>query len=385
MNIITEHLELISVLLFFALIAFRLYLKRKELKIEKVIIFEYSKKYTEKINEVVNRHQKFFKALGIIAFISAPLMMFVGVYYIINSLIFFKPSVALVLPSVSNFKYPGPVISVPFWIWIIAIFVIVFSHESMHALIAASERIKTRRYGLLYLLAIPIGAFVDIDEKRIEKLETKKKIKIFAAGSLGNVLAFFLFLTILIVFPQIINQFLESKGVWFNNTASDSPAGKVGLKGIILKIDNTTINNIYDLHDFLRNTKPNTTVLIETTEGKYELTLAEKDNISYIGIVGVKNYIIYKNTNKPVPENIITFISYSFAVIQWIAFLSLGVAIANMLPIIPLDGGLIIREILRKRLGNETGIKLSNIVSSIFLILLIFSLFLSSLKFPVVS
>jgi len=38
-------------------------------------------------------------------------------------------------------------------------------------------------------------------------------------------------------------------------------------------------------------------------------------------------------------------------VIQWIAFLSLGVAIANMLPILPLDGGLIIREILKEDFG----------------------------------
>jgi len=378
MNITAENLELISVLLFFSLIALRLYLKRKELKIEKVIIFEYSKKYTEKINEIVRKHPRFFKILGIIALISAPIMMFVGIYYIISSLIFFKPSVALVLPSVSNFKYPGPVISVPFWIWIIAIFVIVFSHESMHALIAASEGIKTKRYGLLYLLAIPIGAFVDIEERRIEKLETKKKVKIFAAGSLGNALAFFLFIIILIVFSQIINQLLESKGIWFNNTAPDSPADKVGLKGIIVRINNTTIKDIYDLRDFLTKTKPNTTVIIETTEGKYELMLSEKDNISYIGIVGVKNYIVYKGTNQPASENIITIINYSFTIIQWVAFLSLGVAIANMLPIIPLDGGLIVREIFRKKFGKR-GEKLSNLISSIFIILLLSSLFLSSL------
>jgi membrane-associated protease RseP (regulator of RpoE activity) len=254
----------------------------------------------------------------------------------------------------------------------------------MHALIAASEGIKTRRYGLLYLLVIPIGAFVDIEEKRLERLESKKKIKIFAAGSLGNVLTFLLFLIILIVFSAIINQLLESKGVWFNNTAPDSPAEKVGLKGIIVKIDNTTINNIYDLRDFLSKTKPNTTVLIETTEGKYELTLAEKDNKSYIGIVGVKNYIVYKGTNKPVSENLITIINYSFAIIQWVAFLSLGVAIANMLPIIPLDGGLIIKEILKKKLGKK-GEELSKLISSVFLILLLSSLFLSSLTLRVAS
>jgi len=378
MNITINNIEVISILLFFSIVALRLYLKRKNLKIEKVIIFEYSKKYTEKINEIVSKHPKIFKTLGIIAILSAPIMMFIGIYYIINSIIFFKPSVALVLPSISNFKYPGPVISVPFWIWIITIFIIVFSHESMHAFMAASEGIKTRRYGLLYFLVVPIGAFVDIDEKRMKRIESKKKIKIFAAGSLGNALTFLLFFIVLIIFSQVVNQIIESKGVLFNSTVSGSPAEKVNLRGIITRINNTTINNVYDLQNFLRNAKPNTTVFIETTEGKYELTLAEKNNTSHIGIVGVKNYIVYKGSNMSVPEYVISVIGYFFVVLQWIAFLNLGAAIANMLPIMPLDGGLIVREILKKKFGKK-GEKLSNLVSSVFFILLLFSLFLSSL------
>jgi len=374
MNITIEHVEIISILLFFSIVALRLYLKRKNLKIEKIVIFEYSKKYAEKINEIVSKHSRIFKTLGTIALFSTPIMMFVGAYYIIHSIVFFKPSVALVLPSISSFRYPGPVISVPFWIWVIAVFIIVFSHESMHAFIAASEGIKTRRYGLLYFIVVPIGAFVDIDKKMMQRLELRKKIKILAAGSLGNVLTFLIFLLTLIIFSQVTNQVIESKGVWFNATAPDSPAEKVGLKGIITKINNTTINSVYDLQNFLRKAKPNTTILIETTEGIYELTLAEKN----VGIVGVKNYIVYKGSNVPVHEYILSAIGYFFVVLQWIAFLNLGVAIANMLPIIPLDGGLIVRETLKEKFGKK-GEKLSNLVSSIFFILLLFSLFLSSL------
>ena len=385
MKMLANALEILFVVIFLSFIAVRLILKRREIKIEKIIVFEYSKKYTQKINETVNKHKKIFKLLGILSLLSAPILTFIGAYYLIYSIISLKPSVGLVLPTISNFRYPGPVISVPFWIWIITIFIIVFSHESMHALIAGSEGIKTRRYGILYLLILPIGAFVDIDEKKLEKIETIKKIKIFAAGSFGNIIAFALFLFLFFIYVWLVNLSLESKGVWFNNTIEGSPAESVKLKGIILKINNRTISNVYDLQDFLKNTKPNTSVIIETTEGKYELTLAEKDNASYIGISDVKNYIVYKGTNTVVKENIILLINYSLITLQWIAFLSLGVAIANMLPIIPLDGGLIIREILKRKFGDKRGNKLSNIVSSIFLILLISSLFLSSLKFPVVS
>ena len=381
---ITSNFEIILVAAFFSLIAIRLFLKRKEIRVEKIVILEYSKRYAKKINETVVSYPKIFKIIGILALGSAPLLTFVGIYYLINSLVSFKPSVALVLPTISTFRYPGPIISVPFWIWIVAIFIIVFSHESLHALIAASEGIKTKRYGLLYFLIIPIGAFVDIDEKKLGRMEIKSKIKIFAGGSFGNLIVFGVFIMMLIIFSYLINFFLESKGVWFNNTAPNSPAESVGLKGVIVRIGNKTIMNVYDLQEFLKETKPNTTITIETTEGKYKLTLEKKDNTSYIGIVGVKNYIVYKGTNKIVSENLLFLINYLFLAFQWISFLSLGVAIANMLPILPLDGGLIIREILKETWG-EKGEKISQLISAVFLILLFFSLFLSSLTLRVVS
>jgi len=384
MSMLINLIEILSVIVLFVLLGVRLYLKRREIKVKKVIIFEYSEKYRQKINELVNAHPKIFKVLGLMSLISAPILTIIGVYYLLNSLISFKPTVALVLPSVSNFRYPGPVISVPFWMWIIAIFIIVFSHESMHALIAASEGVRTRKYGLLYFLILPIGAFVDIDEKKLKKLSLKNKVKIFAAGSFGNLLVFIFVLILLIAFSNAINMLLESRGVWFNTTAPGSPAENVKLKGVIVKIDNITINNIYDLQEFLRSAKPNTTVAIETTEGKYNLTLAEKDNVSYIGIVGARNYIVYKGSNVAVPESLILLINYFFITFQWIAFLSIGIAIANMLPILPLDGGLIVKEILKEKYG-EKGEKISRFVSLIFLILLLSSLFLSSLTRQVVS
>jgi len=381
---VVNILEIFSVILFFSLIAIRLFLKRKEIKVEKVLVFEYSKKYTNKINEVVKNNWKIFTILGTLSLISSPILTLIGVYYIIYSIVTVKPTVALVLPTVSGFEYPGAIISVPFWIWLIAIFVIVLSHESMHALIAAREGVKTRKYGLLYLLVIPIGAFVDIDERKMSKLDLRRKIKILAAGSFGNILVFSFFLLLLIVSVKITSFLFESKGVSFDETIVGSPAHEVGLKGIIIKIDNRTINNLYDLKEFLASVKPNTSIIVETTEGNFNLTLSEKNGNPYIGIQGVKNYIVYRNTDKVVPSHILFTITQFIVILQWLSFLNLGVAIANMLPIIPLDGGLIIREILQEKFGRK-GEKLSRYISLSFLILLFFSLFLSSLTLRAAS
>jgi membrane-associated protease RseP (regulator of RpoE activity) len=351
---------------------------KREIEIKKLIILEYSKEYSKKLQEIAQAHEKSLKIIGLAILISAPILLIVGVYNLFASLIFIKPSVALVLPAISGVKYPGPVLSVPFWIWIIAIFLIVFSHESFHALMAMNEKIRTKRYGILYLLFIPLGAFVDIDEKKLEKLRIENKIKILAAGSFGNLLLFGVFTAFLLLSSYFLNLLFESKGVWFNSTAPNTPAERVGLEGIILKIDNTSITNVYDLQEFLKRTRPNTTVLIETTKGKYELTLSERNNISYIGIVDVRNYIVYRWNEKPVSQTILLAIGYFQLIFRWISFLSLGVAIANMLPILPLDGGLIMREILKDRFGKK-GEKFSYFLSTSFLLLLLFSLFLSSL------
>jgi membrane-associated protease RseP (regulator of RpoE activity) len=375
-----NFLELVLLILFFSAIIVRLFQKKmkKEIEIRKLIILEYSKKYSKKLQEIAQAHEKSLKIIGLAILISAPILLIIGVYNLFVSLIFIKPSVALVLPAISGVKYPGPVLSVPFWIWIIAIFLIVFSHESFHALMAMSEKIKTRRYGILYLLFIPLGAFVDIDEKKLEKLRIENKIKILAAGSFGNLLLFGIFTALLLLSSYFLDLLFESRGVWFNSTAPNTPAERAGLEGIILKIDNTSITNVYDLQEFLKRTRPNTTVLIETTKGKYELTLSERNNVSYIGIVDVRNYIVYRWNEKPVSQTILLTIGYFQLIFRWISFLSLGVAIANMLPILPLDGGLIMREILKDRFGKK-GEKFSYFLSTSFLLLLLFSLFLSSL------
>jgi membrane-associated protease RseP (regulator of RpoE activity) len=378
-------LEAVFFIIFFSIVSIRLYKRRKNVKFEKGLIFEYSQKYVELINNYVENHKKVFKIIGLISLISTPILLLVGPYFIITSLISLRPSVALVLPTVSGYKYPGPIISIPFWYWIISIFLIVLPHESLHALIARSEDIKTKRYGLLYLLLLPIGAFVDIDEVKLKKSKLTSKIKIFSAGSLGNLITALFFFILLILTSQLFSFLIEPIGVKFNNTIKDSPAEKVKLEGIIYAIDNQTIKDVFDLQNFLLNAKPNSTVEIKTSKGIFNLTLEEKNGRPFIGIYGVQTYFVFKWNKKEASPIVISIFSHLFSIFQWILFLSIGVAIANMLPIVPLDGGLIVREALKEFLGNKRGEKISKIISIVFLLLLFASLSLSSIKPLMVS
>ncbi|MEM5832187.1 MAG: M50 family metallopeptidase [Candidatus Aenigmatarchaeota archaeon] len=355
---------------------------KKKIKFEKVIMFRYSDTFVKKLENFTIEKNKFFSFFSLISLIISIPTISLIVYFLISSFIQLQPSVALVLPSVAGYKYPGPIVSVPFFYWIISIFLIVLFHETMHAVIAINNKIKVKKYGIIYLLFIPIGAFVDIDEKKLKNSNLTTKIKIYSAGSLGNFLLSLISFILIYSALSLFNFLTEDKGVYFDSLIPNSPAEKVNLSGVIYQINETKIKNIYDLNNFLLNRSPGERIKIYTSSGEYELELGEMNNRSFIGINNVKTYFVYKNTNKKVEEILISSFSHFLILLRWILILSLGVGLANMLPIIPLDGGLVIKDIMIKILGERKGEKFAKIVSTIF-ILLIFASLILSLKFQI--
>lgn len=355
---------------------------KKKIKFEKLIMFRYSDTFVKKLENFTIEKNKFFSFFSLISLIISIPTISLIVYFLISSFIQLQPSVALVLPSVAGYKYPGPIVSVPFFYWIISIFLIVLFHETMHAVIAINNKIKVKKYGIIYLLFIPIGAFVDIDEKKLKNSNLTTKIKIYSAGSLGNFLLSLISFILIYSALSLFNFLTEDKGVYFDSLIPNSPAEKVNLSGVIYQINETKIKNIYDLNNFLLNRTPGERIKIYTSSGEYELELGEMNNRSFIGINNVKTYFVYKNTNKKVEEILISSFSHFLILLRWILILSLGVGLANMLPIIPLDGGLVIKDIMIKILGERKGEKFAKIVSTIF-ILLIFASLILSLKFQI--
>lgn len=351
---------------------------KSKVKFEKIISLRYFHSFIKDVEETVKKNKKLFNIISFISLIiSLPTIVLIS-YFLISSIIKFQPTVALVLPTVSGYKYPGPIISVPFFYWLISIFLIIFFHETMHAIVAMSNDIKVKRYGVIYLLLLPIGAFVDIDEGKLKKSKLTTKIKIYAAGSLGNFLLALVILVIAYFTTSVFSAIVEESGVYFESTIPDSPAHEVNLSGIIVKINDTEIKNIYDLQKFLQNRTVGETVKIHTTKGEYILKLAQKDNRTYIGINNTRTYYTYRNTNNPVNENILMLFSQIFILYRWIFLLSIGVGLANMLPILPLDGGLITKDIMIKFLGKKRGEKISKIISVFFVILIVSSFLLYS-------
>ncbi|MCK4715054.1 MAG: site-2 protease family protein, partial [Candidatus Aenigmarchaeota archaeon] len=156
--------------------------------------------------------------------------------------------IALVLPSPTTEVVVAPgVLGVPFWFWIISIFVLILVHEGSHGLMAAREKVRIKTLGWGLMIAIPL-AFVEPDEEQLKKEKPMKQLRVFAAGSFGNfVLAGIAFVIVIFSIPALF----APAGVSYSALMEGYPAEEANLTGTITGIDGHDIVTIKDLAEVL--------------------------------------------------------------------------------------------------------------------------------------
>ena len=101
----------------------------------------------------------------------------------------------------ATFLLPG--YNLPFFEAIISLLIILIVHEGAHAILARIARIPVLSSGIVLFGIIPIGAFVEPDETKLNKLEKTKQTRVLVAGSTANlftsIISFILFMGFLFV------------------------------------------------------------------------------------------------------------------------------------------------------------------------------------------
>lgn len=360
--------ELASTVTFFAIVAVLLFVDRKNFEFHYGLII---RKWTKGINRIdgfVRKHRTFTERVGdagVAVGIPAGIIGLVTILYFSLTL---QPGLQLALPSVGGFQYPGPIISVPFWFWILIIFISIMTHESMHAVQARVAGVPVKSYGLLFFLFFPIGAFVDPVTEKIKKLSLMKKLRIFAAGSFINMVNAVFAIVIMFVSPLVADFLMPGNGVNFEKAQEGTPAANANLQGAIVEIQGQRIKNQNDLVKVFDSLKPDQIITIKTTEGTYTLRTTERPDVqgrAYMGIL--KPYTV-------LPQWFLEGRNLWFEFLKWLIVLSLGIGIANLLPAKPLDGGLIFEELFRARFGKRAG-TLIKISTALTFGTILFSLF----------
>ena len=229
------------------------------------------------------------------------------------------------------------------------------------------------------------GAFVEPDEKQVKKLSMLKKMRIYAAGSFGNlILAAILALVFFLCLEPTFFRGTVAYG-YLNyteyNLTEPFPAEKLNMTGVILSINGVAVEDAENLGKFMSDKLPGQTILIETTKDEYRLTLAENpedETKGYMGIFVVDTKIL-KDEYRDNPT-LSPIFSSTTELLIWVLFLNTGIGIANLLPIKPLDGGLMFEEIVKKFLKKKKWTdKIVKVVSLFTLLLVLIALFGPSL------
>jgi len=376
------------VLLFYIVVAIIVYINRKKFQVEGGFVLLYRTQFGIKfIERFTEKHKEFLKIVGYTAigvgFLGMILicgLLIKGVY----ELLFVPtapPTLSLVIPGV---QIPGSPIFVPFWYGIIALFIVIVVHEFGHGIIARSHGLKIKNTGFGFLGPLPL-AFVEPDETQVVKKESIVQQSIFAAGPFFNglLVAVILVLSLLIINP-IISTMVTSQGISFMSVQDGYPAQQYGVQKNVVY---TNFNGVQvnDTDQFIAAAsciKPNDNVTLSNNNSSISLiaTVSPTDKTKgYMGVTGMSTNFVLKSQQWWYKG-----IYYALFVLanlfEWIATLSLGIGLANLLPLGPVDGGRMLNKAAIDINGKKKGVKIWAAISIITVIVMAILIFVPIIK-----
>jgi len=207
------------------------------------------------------------------------------------------PEIALVLPGIN------PILPIEYIGYILlALVVAVVVHEFSHGILVFVGKLKVKSLGILYLI-VPIGAFCEPDEEELKKAETKKRMRVYAAGPLSNfVVALVSIMLFSFVFMSAVQPVQSAEeGMVVLKVYEDSPVDKAGIGpgAVILSVNDTNFSDFNTFEDrvikyieIINKTNANDTITItysydDSSPITKEIMLGDRynytKNASYMG------------------------------------------------------------------------------------------------------
>ena len=247
MKLLTYDIILLAVFVIF--IAQFLYRNRKNLNRDG-LLFLYRTKWGMKVIDKIGK--KYKKTLGALSYVSIGLgyVLMAGMLWLFGKLIY----IYAVYPNVVQAIKVPPIMPLipylpqafkldflpPFYFtyWIVILAIIAISHEFFHGIFMRRYGIKIKSTGFgffPFFLPVFLAAFVEQDEKDMEKKSNFKQMAVLSAGTFANVLTGVLFFVVMVLFFALS---FSPSGVSFDSYAYDV----VQIAGISM-INNISLEN----------------------------------------------------------------------------------------------------------------------------------------------
>jgi len=256
MNLAVYDLTLLGIFVIFLAV----FLSRKKKNIQKQgLLLLYRTTWGIKlINNVGRKYKKLLEKLSYVSIGMGYLLMVCMVYlfgkivyiYITNLQLVRAIAIPPIMPLIPYIDKIVPNLGLPpfyFTYWIIIIAIIAIPHEFAHGIFASLKKIRIKKTGFgffPFFLPVFLAAFVELDEKNMEKKSKFSQMAILSAGTFANVLTAIFFFIIMWLFFSLS---FAPTGIVFNDYAYDivEIAGITMVNG--MSITNTTYEKISDL------------------------------------------------------------------------------------------------------------------------------------------
>ena len=338
--------NLLAIFIFYIVVLAIILLNKKKFEIRGITAIYRSKIGLKAMDRWSKKCPKVWDFFGYIAIIIGFAGMFLLVYELSKNLIniiFIKEAqsaVSLVLPGMT---IPGIGV-LNFWYWLIVIFIVATTHEFSHGIMSRRYGIKVKSSGLLFFGPI-LAAFVEPDEKKLQKHSKRKQLAIFAAGPFVNIaLGIIIILLANFIMVPIVMATHEYDGVTVYSLSKGAPANLSGMKQgeIIRSINGIVVKDTGNFTAAIRNMPVNKTILVKTDNRTYSITTIKNPKNETLGYIGIE-VLPHSKIKSSLSEKYGNFIPllpfYVFQFLQILVLLSIGLGIMNLIPIGPFDGG----------------------------------------------
>lgn len=352
------------------------------------------------------------------------------------SVLYFSPESHQILSNVrtisplANFLLPGinPYLPLSVWLAVIAAVVI---HESAHGIVARSLGLRVKAAGMIFFLILPLGAFVELDDKQVRQAKSRDSLRVLGAGSginfiVGVACILLLILTVSSMVPAAKGAAII--GVVQPSSSQASPAYEAGIQpgDFVTAINGGPITDLQVLHNgsFSVGEAVNVTVwhdgktrtidnlvlasypvtTVNETSGKsttvtYPFMGVEEASYGSLVATAGSYASLYKTSPFGYLAEIPTFgaagdlVPFSTVLspfytspfgsltplvtnaLYWMFFVNFSLAIFNALPIYPMDGGQAFEAFLRGVGGGRISEELARRVTTGVTLVVFFALF----------
>ena len=365
--------------------------------------------------------------------VAAALALFVIIFEV--SILYFSPrspeivSTIRTISPLANFLLPGINPYLPLSVWL-AVIVAVVIHEASHGIVARMLGLRIKSAGVLLLLFLPIGAFVEVDDKQLKQSRSRDSLRVLAAGSginfiVGIVCIGLLILTVGAMVPAARGAAIV--GVVPDSPSLHSPAYIAGIQAgdFVTAINNSPVTDLNVLHNgsfsvgervnltLWRDGNTRTVGVVlnnytqtilntatnQTSTVTYPFLGVEQASYSSLQAVSSGYATAYKTSPLTYLVDIPTFpraessIPFSDTLagfytsplgtltpivtlaLYWMFFVNFSLGIFNSLPVYPLDGGQAFESFLRGAGGGKISDALAKRVTTGLTLTVFFVLF----------